>query len=138
MKKRRNNGKNKSGVYRLFCGIIINALVYTALTLIISVFALLSDDPLQKVRMLSLAALLLSGIISGLWVTKKHGGMSVCAVSAISFSIIMMLFGVILSKSAPGIGNIINYAAYVGISVLFSKLTSLRRTKRKFKGRKGG
>ncbi len=135
MKKQRGLKNKSSGIPSLLFGVLINAAIYTALVFVFTVIAFFGDNPTGLSRIFSLAALLITGVIGGVSVGKRSEGAYTALFSALAFSIIMLLLGVIISNTAPGVGNFINYIIYIIISAVFSRLAAKKKDRVKFKRR---
>ncbi len=135
MKKQKSAKTKSKGIPSLLLGVVINAAIYVVFTFIFTVFAYLSEDPLGLIKIFSLAALLMTGAVGGFAVGRRSEGSYTALLCALAYALIMLLLGSAVSGSAPGIGNLINYAIYIALSAVFSRFGSKEKRKSKFKHR---
>ncbi len=121
MKKRKITRSQSSTALQILISIFIFALLYTSLTLMFTLGAYMSENPTGHAKALSLAALLLCGLIGGIIVGKRSGE-KLCIISALLFSVLLIVLGAVFSKTAPGIGNIINYIIFTALTYVFAKI----------------
>lgn len=137
MKKRRR-AAGSTGIRSLIHGVLINFAVYAALTLIFTVIAYMSDDPLGLTVIFPLAVILVCGAICGFTVSKRSEGRYTALLCALIFSLIMLIFGICISGNAPRIRSVINCLIYLAASAIFSRLATAHTARSGIKHRRGG
>ncbi len=113
------------GSFTLFMrGAVISIAILLALSFIAAVALSTSADPTRSVGIYSLAALILSAVISGITVsrTSGEGGVKIAALCALMITLIMMLTGLIVNKGRLPVGGIMNYVCYLGIFIFSAYL----------------
>ncbi len=136
--KKRKSSVNNSGIRSLLLGVLINFAVYAALTLIFTVIAYTSDDPLGRTKIFSFATLIVCGAACGFTVSKRSSGTYTALLCSLIFSLIMLILGICICGKAPGIGSIINCLIYIAASAIFSRLATVHTARRGIRRRRGG
>ena len=112
--------KEKGSVKTLLLGVPVQVLSLAICVFITGLVASASENPTSIVGLLSIIALLLSGLISGFVISKYkgEGGMLISTLSALLFSLILLLVGIISAKGELSFGVLINYVCYVAAAAL--------------------
>ena len=121
--------KERGSVRVLLLGVPFQALSLAVFIFVTSLIASASENPTSLVGLLSIIALLISGIISGFIIGKYkgEGGMLASLLSALLFSLILLLIGIISAKGELSLGVLISYVCYVAVAGL-GALLGKRRT----------
>lgn len=136
--KKRKSAEKSSGIRSLIRGILINAAVYTALSLIFTVIAYTSDDPLGCGGYFSIASMIVCGAVCGFAVSKKSEGAYTAPLCSLIFSLIMLILGICISGKAPRIGSVVSCLIYVAVCIIFSKLASVHAARKRVRRHRGG
>ena len=133
MKRRMKNGAS-TGIYPFLLGILTAALCYAAFIVIFAVCAYLTDDPTKNLRIYSLVAIPLSGALCGYLITKRSEGRYRALLCGAVLSLVLIIVGALVSKSAPKFGSFLNTGIYLGCILLFSALA--RRSGKRHRSRR--
>ena len=129
MKRKAKGG----GIARPFLlGILFQVLALPLLSLLLAFVSALTANPTSLLGILAVAALLLSGGIYGFVASKfkVEGGRVFTLLSALLFSLLIILLGIILSGGKMNISVLIGQVIYVLTALLFSALGGVKRKRK--------
>ena len=112
----------------LLYSVLITSLAFLFITLILSVVAFCTDDPLSWIKPLSIAAIVLSAVVGSLTTSKLYGTPK-AILSALIITLIMLLSGIIARRGAPQTSTLINYGCYMATSALTAYIASHKTKK---------
>ena len=134
MKKRKR--KELGLVSLIMIGAAVELGAILLVTFILAFVSSMTKDPTSLTGGLSLAALLVSGAVSGFGISKANGegGALVGILSSVITVGIMLVIGLIASKGQMNLGAFLNLIAYMMTATLASILgkKKLKRRKRKY------
>ena len=109
-------------------------LTFFAISFIFTLFSSLSENPTSLIGILSLVSHLVSGALFGFVTSRITGDGSKLSVpiSALCTVLIMIAIGLIWSKGTTHISTLLNYLAYLGVTVIFSYLGRMRPKRKKY------
>ena len=125
----KRKSKNGGSVPKTLTAFFIAAGMFVAVCLITSVIAFCTADPMSLVKPFSICALIISAALAS-FISSKRGGMASAILSALIFTLIMLIFGVVISGGKTNAGALINYVCYMLTSLLFAYLASRAPKKR--------
>ncbi len=132
MKIKRHDTKSKSyGIKGLLFASLTAISMILILSLIFSILATSSENPGEKTDLYALFALVLAGIFSG-FINSKVIGHGKTILSSAFTALVMLLSGIIVSGGMVAGGAFMNYASFIGTSIVGSYLGK-RREKRMHK-----
>ena len=114
----------------LLYSFLISVGIFVFISLIASVIAYATADPLALIKPLSVAALVLSAICSG-YINSRLFGTWRSVLSALIMALAMLTVGIISETGALGVGAMINFASYLASASLFAYLASRRGEKKR-------
>ena len=117
----------------MLLGVLASAILTALLSFIFSFIALSMANPDGAVGIFSIAALIITAAITGFTLSrvKGEGGVLLSTLSALLFTLILLLIGLIASGGALPLGCIINYVCFIAVSAISSLLGRRRgRTRR--------
>ena len=115
MRAKRNYEKIKLWI----CSFLIPIASLFLTTLICTVIAYFTEDPLSLVKPLSLVALILSAAVGAFVDTKLFGALR-AIISSLILTVFLLCISLIVKGGAVEVGALINYLVYLGTSALFS------------------
>ena len=104
--------------------------------LIAAVIAYSSDDPTKSVAPSALATLAVSAAVSGIVISrmKGEGGVKLSGIASITLILLLFITALISGKGIVGPSAFMNYACYIGVSLLSAyigrKKEGVRRKRR--------
>lgn len=133
MHKRRIKRGEISGIYALLIGVGICAAAVLVISFVMTLISLTTSDPTALTEVMSLVALLLGGAVSAFINSKvkSEGGLVISLLSALTFVLLLLLIGLIMSGGALPFKCIANYLCYMGVSALTGFLGSRKRARRR-------
>lgn len=133
MKRRKNKTEGVSGLRALFLGALLSCIVYLSVSLIAGLLTCQAADPTSLTGPVSLASLMISGIISSLLITRlpEGGGILTAVLSALLFVLVLLVIGLAMTGGKLPIRCPINYLCYLALCTLtayaLSKIPERRR-----------
>lgn len=133
MRTKKNHIKTDSAPVRFLICIGVSVLVIIILSLVMAVIAGVSDDPTGMLDILSLAAMLISAVISGIFIPRyaKEGRVGYSTLVALAIVLVMLIVAVVCNGGKLPLSAFMNYGCYVGTvalsSVIFKKKGKRRR-----------
>ncbi len=130
MKKR--STENLTTLQSILAGALLLLLIYLGVTFAVSLISYGTSDPTSLIDPLSLTALLISGAVGSLVITRLSSDKSVpvALLSSLLVALVLLVVGLIASGGALPLRCPINYLCYVGISALVSLLAKRRKERR--------
>ena len=132
MKKHRGIKTQRALPATLIFGVIISFSVLFVTSLALAGLIMTTSNPVGSVKTVSLAALLVSGAISGFVISKRkgEGGFLASLLSALIFVGIIFALSLILTKGKVGGVVLMNGLCYLLVSA-FSSLLAKKRERRR-------
>ena len=133
MKKRSFNAESLTTLQAILLGALLAAVAYLAATFAMSIISFGTADPTSLIGPLSLTALLVSGAVSALIITRVCGerGVLIALLSSLLLALVLLICGLVASGGSLPIRCPVNYLCYVGISVLTAFIGKKRSTRRR-------
>lgn len=133
MYKGKNKVKEPSRARLFLIGLGISLGTLFGVSLIMSAIAYSSPDPTGKIGIFSLVSLIISSLIAGLLHRRLYRGrgMGMGALTALATTLIMLIFGAIISGGHLGLSAVMNYLSYLGIGLLSALIPHREGGKRK-------
>ncbi len=122
-----------SGITVMLAGTLASFIITAALSFIFSFIAYSMPDPDGSVGIFSIASLIIAAAAVGFSVSKIRGdgGVILAVLSALLFTLILLLAGLIAGGGALSLGCIINYLCHIAVSALAAVLGRRRRKVRR-------
>lgn len=132
MAKRRFKALRGGAVGRLLSCVLISLGLVLVSTLIMAALAGISENPSEKIDVYSLAALLISALVSGFVSAKisECEGIKIPLLASFATVLIMLLISVIMGVSPSG-ASFMNYGCFILVSVFSGFLARKRERRRK-------
>lgn len=127
--------RNSRVAVRLLYSLLISIGALVGMTLIASVIAYCTNDPIALIKPLSIATLIICAA-AGAFVNSKLFGMGQANVAALIVALLLFTVGIIAKRGAIGIGPLINYTCYMASSALFAyfaKRMSVEKRRRRIR-----
>ena len=133
MYKGKTKVKEPSRARLFLIGLGISLGTLFGVSLIMSAIAYSSPDPTGKIGIFSLVSLIISSLIAGLLHRRLYRGrgMGMGALTALATTLIMLIFGAIISGGHLGLSAVMNYLSYLGIGLLSALIPHREGGKRK-------
>jgi hypothetical protein len=136
MKKRKNGFVTFESARGLMIGALIALCSVLICSLIAAAIALGADDPMGMIGICSFCALLCSGAICGVILTRLSGaGTKNAVLSSLVAVAVMAVCSLIITHRAPSPSALMNYVSFVGSAAIFSFLGRKRAKRHKPKRR---
>ena len=118
MTKRKPTSNDTSRFRLMLFGTLGSIILFFVISFVFSLISLLLNDPLGIVGIISIMALILCSIVSSFVISRigGAGGAFTAILSALLFSLIMLLLGLALSGGKMHFGCIVNYLIYMAVS----------------------
>ncbi len=133
VKGRRASGVGKPGSFLICLGVSGGTILL--LSMVGAAIAAALDDPTGNLGLISLAVMLISAAVSGVFSTrmKGEGGLPFSALVALTVVLIMLLINVIVCAGKVSLGAFMNYLCYLGVAVMAAFLGKKRDKHRRRK-----
>lgn len=137
MKKRSFNPETLSPLQAIILGTLFAAIAYFLMSFVVSIISFNTEDPTSLVDPMSLTALLVSGALTALVITRVCGdrGFITALLCSLMLALLLLICGLVASGGNLPLRCPINYLCYVGISALTAFLGRKRGTDRHRKRR---
>lgn len=122
------NGAGPRGFFAVLAVFIATPIILALLT---AFFAYRAENSSVAAESYSLITLLISGVLSGT-VGGRMIGFKRAMLAALMTVLLMMIAGILLSSSAPGMGAFMNYLCYM-LTALVGAYLGKRRERRRLK-----
>ena len=131
MKKHRGIKAQRTLPGTLVFGVVVSFAILFIASLILAGLIMTTSNPIGSIKTVSLAALLVSGVISGFVISKRkgEGGFLASLLSALIFVGIIFAISLILTKGNVGGVVLMNGLCYLLVSA-FSSLLAKNRGRR--------
>lgn len=125
--------RNKTATSAFLFGLILNVTAYLIFSLVASAIISSTDNPTASIGIAAMISMYMCAAFCGFTVSKYkgNGGMLPAISSSLLFVLAMLLIGLITTKGALPLINVINYAVYVILCSLFAFVASKRINKRR-------
>lgn len=122
--KRFKRNKKHSLLSDTLIGILINALTLLAVALVFALIASLNKNPLGIIRLGGIISLYISAALASIIISAIQRDRNVIAsfISALSFSLILLCIGLILSEGSFPLMSAVNYLVYCLIAFILARL----------------
>lgn len=122
---------SKPGTLAYIPAVLISVAVIFLLSIVMALVASGSDDPTAKIGIYSLVAILISGAVSGFFISKirGEGGVLYSLFVSLGVSAFIIIAALIASGGRISGGSFMNCACYAGVFTAFAYL-GRRREKR--------
>lgn len=120
MSDKRGTHSGNSALCLLYSFLIMSA-AFILISLVFSIAAYCTDDPLSWIKPMSVASIILSATAGSFLVARLYGA-SRSALSALIAALIMLAVGIISKKGAVDTGAFINICCYMATSALVAYL----------------
>ena len=133
MFKFKSHKRKRTNASAIALGLCLSVLSFLLLSFALSFILAMFRDPLSLIGMFSVAALLLSGAISG-FVTAKYkgeGAILPVSVSSLCFALALLGIGLILTRGILPIISLINLFAYLVLTVGFAFIAIRSKRRRR-------
>jgi len=133
MKKRRGIKFPSTKLGSAVLGISLSALVLIIVSLLFSAVLSMTENPIGSIGLSSLAALLISGVLSGIIISRRmgEGGFPSSVVTSLIFTLIMLAAALIASGGKLSGGMLMNSGCYLGVAAVAAFLGRKRDRRRR-------
>ena len=113
-----------NALYLFFLSVGISAVSLVLCGLIMAAVAYSGKDPTKNVALFSLLTLALSAFFSGIIVSRLKGddGVKFAGLVALAMMLLLLIIALITEKGHVGASAFMNYACYIGVSLLSAHL----------------
>ncbi len=132
--QRKHRSKSEGGIGReVFIGVMISLAALTLLSVAGGFIVYMQNDPLAAMNVASLIVLLVSGAASGYITAKlaREKKMTVALLSVLAVCFIMLAVGMIATGGGITWQVPLNYACYMGVSLLTARLGAREKRRRR-------
>ena len=132
MKKSRRRGLKRTNAGATLFGILFSAVAFLITALIFALISGATENPTGNIGLISLAAFLSGGVISGATTSrfKGEGGAIPSAISSLLFSLILLTVGLFAKGGELPLITIVNAGAYIAVSTFAAILFRKRERRR--------
>ncbi len=132
MKKHKRRGMS-GGISSFLFGVLLSFGFLISLSLIASIFLISAKNPTKNLGAVSLAVLLICALISGFVNSKRGGenGIAYSVVTSLSFTLLLVIISLILTKGKMGGMLFMNYLCYMMVAAFSAFLGKRRKRTRR-------
>ncbi len=128
---KQRHGENGGTVKALLLGLLFCLAAFLIVSLIAGVILYATENPTASLPVVSLGAFGLSGLFSGFFLTsrRKTGGVLLSVLTALTFALLLLLVGIILTGGHLSGRVMMNHLCYLLAASLGAILTGMRGRK---------
>lgn len=121
MQKQFEKQRGGFGLSRFFLSTLISLATLLIIAFIFSLIAVRRENSAATTAPYALISIVASGVISG-FINSKRVGIKRAILSSVMCALLLMIIGILISKSAPGLSAFMNYLTFVLTSLVGSYL----------------
>ena len=127
-----NNKNRQSSIKSITLAVIVNTVIFFAITMIMTAISYSGDDPTGTIGIYALSSLVLCGVTGGFTVSKitPSFGMAIGMISA-GICAIIYLAAALIASGGIRAAHLLNAACYLGAALLFSYVGRRKAPKRR-------